>query len=69
MRDPFGCEEPSLLALTGSTDRSAARRAVASRATGAQDLCDLLDMLGLWPAGDPPPRSGPAPGTGRSAPP
>ncbi|MEU8434147.1 hypothetical protein AB0F18_14745 [Streptomyces sp. NPDC029216] len=55
MKDPFGCDEPSLLAVGTEADRSSARRAVAARATGDEDLRALLDMLGLWPADDPPP--------------
>ncbi|MFD0379521.1 hypothetical protein [Streptomyces sp. NPDC127112] len=54
MKDPFACEEPALLARTGTADRAAARRAVASRATDGEDLRQLLDMLGLRPADDPP---------------
>ncbi|MEU3727392.1 hypothetical protein [Streptomyces sp. NPDC031705] len=54
MKDPFGCDEPALLARAGSVDRAAARRAVASRATSAEDLESLLDMIGLWPRDDPP---------------
>ncbi|GAA0300193.1 hypothetical protein GCM10010302_43460 [Streptomyces polychromogenes] len=55
MKDPFACEEPALLARTGTADRAAARRAVASRAVDGRDLQTLLDMLGLLPADDPPP--------------
>ncbi|MFH7594543.1 hypothetical protein WDV06_05480 [Streptomyces racemochromogenes] len=54
MRDPFGCEEPALLARTGTADRAEARRTVASRATSSEDLEILLDMLGLKEADDPP---------------
>ncbi|RKT02522.1 hypothetical protein BX286_0430 [Streptomyces sp. 3211.6] len=54
MKDPFACEEPALLARTGTADRAAARRAVASRATDSEDLRTLLDILGLRPADDPP---------------
>ncbi|MCB5169068.1 hypothetical protein LG634_30180 [Streptomyces bambusae] len=54
MKDPFACDEPALLARSGPADRAAARRTVASRATGSADLQDLLDMLGLWPRDDPP---------------
>lgn len=55
MKDPFACEEPSLLARTGTADRAAARRAVAARAADSEDLRMLLDILGLCPADDPPP--------------
>ncbi|EFL13061.1 hypothetical protein [Streptomyces sp. C] len=54
MKDPFGCDEPALPARAGAMDRAAARRAVAARATGAEDLAALLDMIGLWPDDDPP---------------
>ncbi|MFF5703747.1 hypothetical protein ACFY7H_14745 [Streptomyces sp. NPDC012794] len=54
MKDPFGCDEPALLARADSMDRAAARRAVASRALDAEDLEALLDMIGLWPKDDPP---------------
>ncbi|MFF4367108.1 hypothetical protein [Streptomyces sp. NPDC001594] len=72
MKDPFACEEPSLLARTGSADRAAARRAVAARATDSEDLRTLLDMLGLAPSDDPPlgrdrRRAPPSRPTGRAA--
>ncbi|MFD7631777.1 hypothetical protein ACFV7Q_38215 [Streptomyces sp. NPDC059851] len=54
MEDPFAGFESALLAGAGSVDRAAARRAVASRATGPADLRVLLDMLGLRPEHDPP---------------
>ncbi|MFE1555221.1 hypothetical protein ACFW6V_09540 [Streptomyces sp. NPDC058734] len=54
MKDPFGCDEPALPARAGTVDRAAARRAVAARAIGAEDLAALLDMIGLWPDDDPP---------------
>ncbi|MFF1411278.1 hypothetical protein ACFVX6_16065 [Streptomyces sp. NPDC058289] len=38
---------------SGSADRAAARRAVASRAADPNDLGLLLDMLGLLPEADP----------------
>ncbi|THA81232.1 hypothetical protein E6U81_25705 [Streptomyces sp. A0592] len=50
MRDPFGCDDPSLLTLGVPADGAAARRAVAARATGPEDLARLLDILGLLPA-------------------
>lgn len=53
MKDPFGCDESSLLSRAGTVDRAAARRAVGSRALGAADLNALLDMLGLRPEDDP----------------
>ncbi|MBT2467700.1 hypothetical protein J7E97_07410 [Streptomyces sp. ISL-66] len=53
MKDPFGCDEPALLASCGTTDRAAARRAVASHAADPGDLALLLDMLGLRPEDDP----------------
>ncbi|WP_449485776.1 hypothetical protein [Streptomyces avidinii] len=53
MKDPFGCDEPALLACSGTTDRAAARRAVATRAADPVDLALLLDMLGLRPEDDP----------------
>ncbi|MFE4258925.1 hypothetical protein [Streptomyces sp. NPDC056883] len=55
MKDPFGCDEPALLAYSGTTDRAAARRFVASRAADASELALLLDMLGLLPETDPHP--------------
>ncbi|MGE7388016.1 hypothetical protein ACQKM2_21330 [Streptomyces sp. NPDC004126] len=54
MKDPFGCDEPALPARAGAVDRAAARRAVAARAIGSEDLAALLDMIGLWPDDDPP---------------
>ncbi|MFD0358653.1 hypothetical protein ACFVHW_33700 [Streptomyces sp. NPDC127110] len=54
MKDPFGCDEPTLPARAATVDRAAARRAVAARAIGAEDLAALLDMIGLWPDDDPP---------------
>ncbi|MBW5482494.1 hypothetical protein [Streptomyces bambusae] len=54
VKDPFGCDEPALLARPGTADRDAARRAVASRAADGADLGVLLDMLGLRPGDDPP---------------
>ncbi|MET9466114.1 hypothetical protein ABZY44_15215 [Streptomyces sp. NPDC006544] len=53
MKDPFGCDEPALLAHSRTTDRAAARRAVASRAVDPGELALLLDMLGLRPEDDP----------------
>ncbi|MFD9306261.1 hypothetical protein ACFWCB_27005 [Streptomyces sp. NPDC060048] len=53
MKDPFGCDELALLASSGTTDRAAARRAVAARATDPRDLALLLDILGLAPEDDP----------------
>lgn len=55
VKDPFGCDEPAFLACSGTTDRAAARRFVASRATDASELALLLDMLGLLPETDPRP--------------
>lgn len=55
VKDPFGCDEPAFLACTGTTDRAAARRFVASRAADASELALLLDMLGLLPEADPRP--------------
>lgn len=54
VKDPFGCDDPSLLALGGTADRAAARRAVAAHATDPEDLVLLLDILGLLAA--PPPK-------------
>ncbi|MEC4575074.1 hypothetical protein L8C58_28510 [Streptomyces sp. CMAA1738] len=58
VKDPFGCDDPSLLALGATADRVAARRVVAAHATGPEDLARLLDMLGLLP--EPPPLPKPA---------
>ncbi|MFG2974423.1 hypothetical protein ACGFYY_15705 [Streptomyces sp. NPDC048331] len=55
MKDPFGCDDPSLLALGATADRAAARRAVAAHATDPEDLARLLDILGLLPAPPPEP--------------
>lgn len=55
VKDPFGCDEPAFLACSGTTDRAAARRFVASRAADASELALLLDMLGLLPETDPRP--------------
>ncbi|MEU9109014.1 hypothetical protein AB0D54_32730 [Streptomyces xanthophaeus] len=49
MKDPFGCDAPPLLASSGTADRAAARRTVASHAVDARELTLLLDMLGLLP--------------------
>ncbi|MFE5720624.1 hypothetical protein [Streptomyces erythrochromogenes] len=49
MKDPFGCNEPALLIPVGAIDQDAACRAVAARATDAEDLRVLLDILGLPP--------------------
>ncbi|MFC9583641.1 hypothetical protein ACFVJ8_12550 [Streptomyces yangpuensis] len=49
MKDPFGCSEPAILVPAGVIDEGAAYRAVAARATDAEDLDMLLDMLGLPP--------------------
>lgn len=54
VKDPFGCDEPALLACSGTTDRAAARRFVASRAADERELAMLLDMLGLLPDTDRP---------------
>ncbi|ATZ28703.1 hypothetical protein ACFZBM_22705 [Streptomyces lavendulae] len=55
MKDPFGCDDPSLLAPGGAgDDRAAARRTVAAHATDPAELLLLLDMLGLHPDDDPP---------------
>lgn len=61
MKDPFGCDEPALLACSGPADRTAARRAVAARAADPAELALLLDMLGLLPEDDPSPRPSPRP--------
>ncbi|MFJ3723194.1 hypothetical protein ACIPYQ_11555 [Streptomyces sp. NPDC090045] len=54
MKDPFSSAEAStLLAPVGSVDRDAARRGVADRASDRGDLAQPLDLLGLWPSGDP----------------
>ncbi|MFI8392243.1 hypothetical protein [Streptomyces sp. NPDC085540] len=55
MKDPFGCDDPSLLALGVPADRAAARRAVAAHATDPEDLARLLDILGLLSAPVPKP--------------
>lgn len=55
VKDPFGCDEPAFLACSGTTDRVAARRFIASRAADASELALLLDMLGLLPENDPHP--------------
>ncbi len=57
MKDPFGCDEPALLACSGTADRAAARRAVAARAADARDLALLLDILGLLPDPGPGPEA------------
>ncbi|MFJ6794950.1 hypothetical protein [Streptomyces sp. NPDC091268] len=54
MKDPFGCDEPALLARAGTVDRAAARRVLAARARDPADFRALLDMLGLRPEDDPP---------------
>ncbi|MDA5283437.1 hypothetical protein ACWGHM_02085 [Streptomyces sp. NPDC054904] len=60
MKDPFGCDDPALLAPFGKGDRAAARRAVAAHATDRADLHTLLDILGLLPEHDPPPQQRPS---------
>ncbi|MEU9005911.1 hypothetical protein [Streptomyces sp. NPDC048551] len=55
MKDPFGCDDPSLLAPAGAGDREAARRTVAAHATDPAGLLLLIDMLGLHPDDDPAP--------------
>ncbi|MEC4575773.1 hypothetical protein [Streptomyces virginiae] len=47
MKDPFGRDEQALLIPVGAIDQDAGCRAVAARATDAEDLKMLLAILGL----------------------